>query len=506
MSHNFSIENVMKLCRACLTTGDNLRIMTYEETNTYKLILNEMNSSYEAIYTCQNCGFLLEKITKFVKQCQDASVLLKQHSYQDIKPNLVNDKSLYHFKCTPPVYHYIGPNWDLNDDDFDNDDVPLSNFLNGDVKKEKVRKKKRKKLKNEVTELEIEQEIPIKIEQELTESSQVADLDLSRENPMPVPAKPRRQKVVKEGFTSRMVQETDEYVVIKLTKEQVLQEMQERSKTVEYQRTLFKCEKCVKGFNFEDVLRSHMVKHSQENGTFLCEICTQYCPSVVSLRGHMKSHTTRYACKVCALRRGSRQHVLEHHALAHAARAALYACRRCAYTTHKRTVMQRHARSHGPREKLSCPRCGKLFLNVETLRVHTTRHDKSKRLQCEHCNRMFIYPSMLHQHIQAVHVRKDYYCVECDIKFKSRDNLRLHFKKAKRHRDASSYQQECGSCPRRTRGPAAAGGGHRGGRPADARLDSPDTHAATYTCTAARTHSSQKDDNYTVPNRQDTEE
>ncbi|XP_059050260.1 zinc finger protein 555-like [Achroia grisella] len=443
MSHNYesNIANVIHLCRTCLTTGANVRLMTYEEINTYKLIMNELNNSWEDLYTCINCSFLLSKISKFIKQCREANILFNKCLNQDLKPKLMNPKSRFNLISEAPVHHYIGPNWDASDDDFNNDDVPLSNFVNGDVKVEKVRKKKRKKLKNEDPKLGTDEEMPMKAEQDLSESSQGPDAyDIIMEGPTPEPTKSRRQKVVKEGFTSRMVQETDEYVVIKLTKEQVLQEMKERSKSIEYQRTLFKCEKCVKGFNFEDVLKSHMQKHSQENGTYLCEICTQYCPSVVSLRGHMKSHTTRYSCKVCRLQRGSRQHLLEHHSLAHTALAAHYRCRRCTYTTHKRTVMQRHARSHGPRERLACPRCGKLFLNVETLRVHTTRHDKSKRLQCEQCNRMFIYPSMLHKHIQAVHVRKDYYCVECDIKFKSRDNLRLHFKKAKRHRDAVSHQ------------------------------------------------------------------
>ncbi|KAM3955264.1 uncharacterized protein ACR2FA_010835 [Aphomia sociella] len=355
----------------------------------------------------------------------------------DIKSDLIFERSKSNYVTTSPVHHYLGP--DLNDDDdFDYDDMPLSNFVNGD--EVKVKKKKRKKVKTEPSKLETDEDITIKTEPDLTETNLDINLDINCDEQTRVQKKNRRQKVVKEGFSSRMVQETNEYIVIKLTKEQVLKEMEEKSKSIEYQRTLYKCEKCVKGFNFEDVLTSHMEKHTMENGSLLCEICSQYCPSVVSLRGHMKSHTTRYSCKVCGLRRGSRQHLLEHHALAHTAVAAQYSCERCTFTTHKRTVMQRHARSHRSRERHACHRCGKLFLNVETLRVHTMRHDKSKRLQCEHCNRVFIYPSMLHKHIQAVHIRKDYYCVECDIKFKSRDNLRLHFKKAKSHRDPASYQ------------------------------------------------------------------
>lgn len=115
-----------------------------------------------------------------------------------------------------------------------------------------------------------------------------------------------------------MVQETDEYIVIKLTKEQVLEEMKQKSQSVKYLTAPYKCEKCIKGFNFEEVLQTHMEKHTivslfqiiiffscelyiiklslitfQKNGSLLCELCSQYCPSAVSMRGHWKSHTTR---------------------------------------------------------------------------------------------------------------------------------------------------------------------------------------------------------------------
>ncbi|CAB3238206.1 unnamed protein product, partial [Arctia plantaginis] len=250
-----------------------------------------------------------------------------------------------------------------------------------------------------------------------------------------------RKKEMREGFTSRMRQETDEYIVIKLSADQVRQELKEKSKTESYLRAPFKCENCVKGFNFEDVLLTHMEKHRLEHGSFQCNICTQYCPSVVSLRGHLKSHTTRYKCKLCGQVRLSRQHLLEHYTISHTSAPITYTCDKCDFTTNKRTVIQRHVRSqHGAGERHPCHTCGKLFNTIESLRVHSMRHDKSKRLHCDRCDKYFIYPSLLHKHVQAVHEKREYYCVECDIKFKSPESMRLHFKKAKRHRDDSSYK------------------------------------------------------------------
>ncbi|XP_047542753.1 zinc finger protein ZFP2-like [Vanessa atalanta] len=261
--------------------------------------------------------------------------------------------------------------------------------------------------------------------------------------------KKTKKKQVKEGFTSRMVTETNEYVVIKLTKEQILEEMKEHSNSEKYKILPYKCEKCVRGFNFEDVLQSHMDKHSPSNGPFRCELCEQYCPSKVSLRGHMKSHSTRYKCKLCDLIRLSRQHILEHYSLEHTDSAALYRCPKCPHTTNKRTVMQRHVRLHSTSEPLKCKLCGKFYKSKESLRVHIMRHDGKKLHQCDLCTSSFVYATQLTKHMQSVHERKDYYCVECDIMFKSMDNLKQHLKRAKRHRDSSSYKHQCPHCEQR---------------------------------------------------------
>ncbi|XP_075989666.1 zinc finger Y-chromosomal protein-like isoform X2 [Anticarsia gemmatalis] len=372
---------------------------------------------------CIICKWMLKKCMKFITQVQIASEFLNQVDQVISKPLLQ-----YAFHSTPPETLYIGPEADIDEQEYllddnmdDDDEIPL-------VMLQDFKSKRRKS--EPLPEQEIKQELDIKQEVEIQESCK----------------KNRKKKEIKEGFTSRMVQETDEYIVIKLTAEQVLQELSEKAKTESYIRSPYKCDNCVKGFNFEDVLQTHLIKHTMEHGTYQCEICSQYCPSPVSLRGHMKSHTTRYKCKLCGAVRLSRQHLLEHYTITHTSAPTTYTCDHCHFTTNKRTVIQRHVKSHGVSERHACHRCGKLFNTIESLRVHTMRHDKTKRLQCPHCTKYFIYPSLLHKHVQAVHERKDYYCVECDVRFKSPESLRLHFKKAKRHRDQSSYKHECPHC------------------------------------------------------------
>ncbi|GBP94363.1 Zinc finger protein 93 [Eumeta japonica] len=231
-----------------------------------------------------------------------------------------------------------------------------------------------------------------------------------------------KQKVLRNGFTSRMVQETDEYLVIKLTKEQVVEEMVRRKSDTKYKRAPFKCEYCVKGFNFEDVLDNHMKKHSS----------------------------------VCGEIRLSRQHLLEHHALSHSGRVLQYACKKCNFNTNKRTVLQRHFNRHASDSARSCKHCGRVCTTVQSLRAHMLKHERDKRHACEKCGKSFIYPSLLEAH-EKTHSTgaPDWYCVECDIHFKTQDNLRTHFKKSAAHRDPSILKYSCKWCDKKCMSEAA---------------------------------------------------
>ncbi|XP_026747907.1 zinc finger protein 43-like isoform X2 [Trichoplusia ni] len=418
--NSFSVSNMKEICRACLRSSERVFPMALAEINLYQRFIEEIKMDWD-MYICIQCRWLMNKCVKFSIQCQKANNML----YQNIKCEeipLIMDLRIFRSEINYPDaedQEFNEPQDYGDDHSNDDDEMPLVMF-------QELKRRNEDKL-----EPEIKEEIEIKLEfpQEC--------------------GKRKKKKEIREGFSSRMVQETEEYLVIKLTKEQVLSEMADKALTESYIRSPYKCEKCVKGFNFEQVLLSHMEKHRVENGTYQCDICTQYCKSPVSLRGHIKSHTTRYQCKLCGQVRLSRQHLLEHHAITHTSAPTTYSCDKCQFTTNKRTVIQRHVKITHSGERHECEHCGKVFGSLVSLRVHNMRHDKSKRLECDQCEKKFIYPSLLKKHVQAVHERKDYYCVECDVRFKSPDTLRIHFKKAKRHRDASSYNHACPLCPLR---------------------------------------------------------
>ncbi|XP_045456394.1 zinc finger and BTB domain-containing protein 41-like [Melitaea cinxia] len=427
----------MEICQACLRTGDFVQAMSAEDIKSYRLFITKVEDPLVIMYICMYCKSFLKRIVKFIERCQISDLLIKEALCKgtEVLPEVGTTLSI-----SKTVYNYVGPlNEDVKIEDGlkshlsdDEDDIPLMFLNTGDVDS------------NEYYNEDLDKtNIKIDIKKEGFEDNAQIDASLDGSKTK------YKKKELKEGFTSRMVTETNEYIVIKLTKEQILEDMKQYSNTEKYKVLPYKCEKCVRGFNFEDVLQTHMEKHSPSNGPFQCEICEQYCPSKVSLRGHMKSHSTRYKCKLCGLIRLSRQHILEHYSLEHTASAALYRCPKCPHTTNKRTAMQRHVRLHSTCEPLKCNLCGKFYKSKESLRVHAMRHDDKKLHQCDLCTSTFVYATQLTKHMISVHERKDYYCVECDIMFKSMENLKQHLQRAKRHRDSSSYKYQCPHCEQR---------------------------------------------------------
>ncbi|XP_045489137.1 zinc finger protein 431 [Pieris rapae] len=467
------MEQATGLCQTCLQRSECLKPVHKEDENLFRTLL--LTTEEIKLCICFLCYHMLRKISNFLKQCQVAQEYLKcsivennlpsvEHvynlstsqikydyigdssaikdetskdftmSYFDDENNLRSVEHVYNLSTSQIKYDYIGDSSaikDENDEDFTMTYFDDEDFTNNDVSpsvKEEI-----VVFQNSINFKDLNDKDPIDVKETKDKKS----------------CKNSRKSVVDAipaGFSSRMVRETDEYTVIKLTKEQVQQEMEKNRQTDKYKGAPYKCELCVKYFNFEDVLSTHLEKHSPKNGSFKCNICTQYCPSAVSLRGHMKSHTTKYKCKICGIVRLSRQHILEHYMLDHTEDIPAYKCNECDFTTNKRTVIQRHARTHSDSDSHTCHECGRGFKSKETLRVHTTRHDVKKRFSCDTCKRTFIFKSLLEKHIRSVHIDKDFYCVECDIKFTSMEALKQHFKRSKKHTDPSHYKYDCKLC------------------------------------------------------------
>ncbi|XP_045509200.1 zinc finger protein OZF-like isoform X7 [Colias croceus] len=340
-------------CCACLSTKYKLKPMNHEEIYIYNRLLLK-DCIRETMFICVFCRTLLNKINKFIKQCELAQQLMNNFNMD----NSIEMTAIHNLSTSSvELNYYLGDELMIKDeDDVFDDDIPLILLSNN------------------------------------SDNCELED-------------------------------ETSDHLNVNSLKEE----------------------------NSVDNLQELEVKEDIDfkNGAHLCAICGQYCPSTISLRGHIKSHTTKYKCKICNIVRHSRQHVLEHYSLVHTNSMPEYKCKECDFTTNKRTVMQRHVRMHANSEKHTCHQCGRSFKSREILRVHTSRHDDKNRYHCEHCNRTFIYKSVLHKHIRSVHIDKDFYCVECDVMFTSMEALKQHLYKTKKHSDPSQYKYACTLCDQR---------------------------------------------------------
>ncbi|VVD00311.1 unnamed protein product [Leptidea sinapis] len=155
---------------------------------------------------------------------------------------------------------------------------------------------------------------------------------------------------------------------------------------------------------------SRMVRETNEyikNGPFQCEMCSQYCPSAVSLRGHIKSHTTRFQCSECPERFLSKTTLSTHQVSAHD-KPRPAQCGLCSRAYSSTEALRLHTRrSHRPvprepRPSLPCPVCDKAFTRKNVLKIHMRVHTGERPYVCQ-CGAAFTQLASLRAHHAAKH-------------------------------------------------------------------------------------------------------
>ncbi|CAH2207976.1 jg1152 [Pararge aegeria aegeria] len=204
-----------KICQTCLVTGVKIYPMSFDDTECYRLFITKIEDPLDVIYICVYCKGVFRKINRFIKQSRLADEILKS-SYSDNAKILqkVNSSQL---SISETICHYIGSGNEETTSDVkilchnnhdDVDDIPL--VMLG-------QKNDDHDSNNEYDNCDQSDnaDTSINIKQESNTHS-----DIRRKQ-----KKFRKKKgEVREGFSSRMVTETDEYKVIKLTKEELILE------------------------------------------------------------------------------------------------------------------------------------------------------------------------------------------------------------------------------------------------------------------------------------------
>ncbi|XP_061727165.1 zinc finger protein 58-like isoform X2 [Cydia pomonella] len=247
----------------------------------------------------------------------------------------------------------------------------------------------------------------------------------------------RRRKPASEVLNDALFSITD------LTFEEQIQVIMRRKETANYKNSVFKCEDCFKGFLDEDAYNSHIIRHTDQSGTFVCEVCKTHFKMQHALRNHAASHVQKFSCKCCAYVT-TRRHAAKLHEEWH--NGTRYKCPHCEEDFVKFSTYMGHIRIKHPSDWV-CPLCGHSFVSEKGLRLH-------KKLKHR----------FNHQPVDE----NGPYCQRCDVRFASQAALDQHTKLSPRH-DADRKENEC-----RKRGRRVADECDKDGKTRRSRTDKPE--------------------------------
>ncbi|KAJ2941066.1 hypothetical protein O0L34_g13195 [Tuta absoluta] len=240
-----------------------------------------------------------------------------------------------------------------------------------------------------------------------------------------------------------------------LTNEQCLEERAEKRLDSRYLNCQFKCEACIKGFNYRPSYDKHMEKHRKMIGEFKCDYCNQCYVSEENLNGHLKSHEVRYKCTMCSYIRNCRYSVSEHITTEHGAGLASFQCPKCEKTFKSNTRLRKHIFDYHSARRVECKYCNVQYANRDTLKAHLMRKHPTevlcsipaKKYICKECGMAFESPSHLKIHSTKHSHKRDFYCVECDKSFKTNHSLQQHLKTVSVH--VTNQKYACLTCEKR---------------------------------------------------------
>ncbi|XP_059047319.1 zinc finger protein 658B-like [Achroia grisella] len=212
-----------------------------------------------------------------------------------------------------------------------------------------------------------------------------------------------------------------------LTKDQQLQELMERSKSLNFLNSPYKCDLCYKGFVDLRAYENHKEKHDERRGGHECGVCRLRYGSSRQLRAHAAaSHARRYACHRCDHRAHTANQAREHEKWHN---GYTYECQLCSHKFRKPTSYLTHMRKRHPTEHV-CVTCGASFVGRHGLLMHQSKtHGYKKNISDK-----------------ADEPATDRFCVECNIQFASVEAWKWHVLSSVKHKLTGENSAVCGIC------------------------------------------------------------
>lgn len=213
---------------------------------------------------------------------------------------------------------------------------------------------------------------------------------------------------------------------ILLSKEEQLEELVARAKSLNYLNSPLKCEYCYKGFIDANAFNNHMEKHDERSGAHECDVCRMRYRSARLLRMHASS-----------------------------AHARLYRCNRCAHASHTKNQAREHEKWHGG-HTYECQLCSQKFSKSTSYLTHM-RKSHPTEFVCNICGKSCIGRHGLLMHKSKTHRRdaecraadgapSDRFCSECNVQFLSVDAWKRHILTSVKHSLHNESNPQCLIC------------------------------------------------------------
>ncbi|XP_052747372.1 zinc finger protein 665 [Bicyclus anynana] len=194
------------------------------------------------------------------------------------------------------------------------------------------------------------------------------------------------------------------FTVTMLSHEEQLDEIQKRKETSNFKISPYKCMTCFKGFHSVTTYGTHMEKHTNKFGQFVCKVCGIYWKTKRRLKDHMtKVHIRRYSCNICSVVTSQKTSALAHERCHDGAKIN---CQHCIGQFRTQSAYLSHLRIQHPSDVV-CTLCGFCFINERGLQMHINKKHRFDDLQnasgplCETCNVRFASDTAYKQHLKV---------------------------------------------------------------------------------------------------------
>lgn len=243
--------------------------------------------------------------------------------------------------------------------------------------------------------------------------------------------------------------ESRHFVKIELSVEEQKSSMEIVRKSKTYVEAEFKCYSCALGFLFKDSYQTHMVRHEESNGQYMCSLCSLRFATANARRMHSVLHAIRYVCSICdsvitSARRKKHMQDCWKEGMEPAP------CHLCGKIFKDNSGLQQHLkRLHSVKSKKhvhTCNICGKKYAEQSRLRTHLIVHT-NRVFKCPYCDRTYTNPYTLaqHKHSHTQSHAQNYFCDLCQTYYATKKLLRQHIKNGSAHQQ---FSYECPACTR----------------------------------------------------------